>query len=113
MAESNEGRSMATPLSDCTIEEQRAVVRFLWAEGVKSAEIHRQMLAQNGACTMHQPKIYECTERFKEGRTSVTDESRPGRPLTSCMDLHIRRVDALIREDRLTLAHVAQVQLAW
>jgi hypothetical protein len=61
---------MAAPLSDCTIEEQRAVVRFLWAEGVKFAEIHRRMLAQYGARTMHQRKIYEWIERFKEGRTS-------------------------------------------
>jgi hypothetical protein len=45
---------MAAPLSDCTIGEQRAVVRLLWAEGVKSAKIHRLMLAQYGARTMHQ-----------------------------------------------------------
>jgi hypothetical protein len=63
MAESNKGRSTATPLSDCTIEEQRAVVRFLWAEGVKSAEIHRRMLAQYGACTIYQRKIYEWKEQ--------------------------------------------------
>jgi hypothetical protein len=44
---------MATPLSDCTIEEQSTIVRFLWAEGDKSAEIHRRMLAQYGAGTMH------------------------------------------------------------
>jgi hypothetical protein len=66
---------MAAPLSDCTIEEQHTVVRFLWAEGVKSAEIHCRMLAQYGARTMHQQKIYEWIERFKEGRTSVMDES--------------------------------------
>jgi hypothetical protein len=80
MAESKEGRSIAAPLRDCTIEEQHTVVCFLWAEGVKSAEIHPRMLAQYGARTMHQRKIYEWIERFKEGRTSVTDESRPGRP---------------------------------
>jgi hypothetical protein len=57
---------MAAPLGDCTIEEQRAVVRFLWAEGVKSADIHRRMLAQYGTRTMHQRNIYEWTERFKE-----------------------------------------------
>jgi hypothetical protein len=66
---------MADPLSNCNIEKQRAIVRFLWAEGVKSAEIHRHMLAQYGARAMHQRKIYEWTERFKEGKTSVTDES--------------------------------------
>jgi transposase len=62
---------------------------------------------------MHQRNIYEWIERFKEGRTSVTDESRPGRPSTSRTDQHIQRVDVLIREDRrLTLARVAQVWLA-
>jgi hypothetical protein len=30
---------MATPLSICTEEEQHAVIRFLWAEGVPGAEI--------------------------------------------------------------------------
>jgi transposase len=99
MAESNECRSIAAPLSDCTIEEQRAVVRFLWAEKIKSAEIHRRMLAQYGARTMHQRNIYEWIGRFKEGRTSVTDESRHGRPSTSRTDQHIQRVDALITED--------------
>jgi hypothetical protein len=73
---------MAAPLSDCTIEKQRAIVRFLWAEGVKSAANHRRMLAQYGARTKHQRKIYEWIERVKEGRTSVMDESRPDRPST-------------------------------
>jgi hypothetical protein len=63
---------------------------------------------------MHQRKIYEWIERFKERRTSVTDESRPCRPSTWGTDQHIQRVDALIREDGwLTLAHAAQVRLAW
>jgi hypothetical protein len=90
---------MAASLSDYTIKEQRTVVHFLWAEGVKSVELHRQMLPQYGARTMYQRKIYEWIECFKEGRTSVTDESQPGRPSTSCTDQHIQRVDALIRED--------------
>src|SRR5215510_1953463 len=34
------GENMDTPLQDCTIEEQRGIVRFLWAEGVKPVEIH-------------------------------------------------------------------------
>jgi hypothetical protein len=72
---------------------------------------HRRILAQYGARTMHQRKIYEWIERFKEVRTSVTDESRPS---TSRTDQHIQRVDALIREGRrLTLARVAQVRLVW
>jgi hypothetical protein len=94
--------------------EERAVVRFLWAEGVKSAEIRRRMLAQYGAGTMHQRNIYEWIEWWNEGRTSVTDESGPGHASTSRTDQHVQRVDALIREDRqLTLALVAEVRPTW
>jgi hypothetical protein len=88
-------------------------VRFLWAEVVKFAEIHRRKLTEYGARTLHQRKIYEWIKCFKKGRTSVTDESRPGRPSTSRKDQHIQRVDTLIRENRrLKLASVA-VRLAW
>jgi len=80
---SNEGENVDAPLQDCTIEEQRGVVRFLWAEGVRPVEIHRRMLAQYRQSTMSQRKVYEWMERFKSGRTRVTDEGRTGRPSTS------------------------------
>ena len=64
---SNKGENMDVPLQDCTIGEQRGVVRFLWAEGVKPVEIHRRMLAQYGQRTMSQRKVYEWVERFKSG----------------------------------------------
>ena len=79
---SNEGENLDPPLQDCTIEE-RGVVRFLWAQGVKPVEIHRRTLAQCGQSTMSQRKVYEWVERFKSGRTRVTDEGRSGRPSTS------------------------------
>ena len=74
---------MDAPLQDCTIEEQCDIVRFLWAEGVKLVEIHRRMLAHYGQSTMSQRKVYEWVERFKSGRTRVTDEDCSGRPSTS------------------------------
>jgi len=74
---------MDPTLQDCTIVEQRGVVRFLWAEGAKPVEIHRRMLAQYGKSTMSQRKVYEWVERFKSSRTRVTDEGLSGRPSTS------------------------------
>jgi len=74
---------MDVPLQDCTIEEQRGVVRFVWAEEVKPVEIHRRMLAQYGQSTLSRRKVYEWVERFKSGRTCATDEGRSGRPSTS------------------------------
>ena len=78
---SNEGENTDASLQDCTIEEQRGVVRFLWA-GVNPVEIHRRMLAQHGQSTMSQRKVYEWVESFKSCRTRVTDEGRSGRPST-------------------------------
>ena len=46
-------------------------------------EIHRRMLAECGQSTVSQRKVYEWVERFKSGRTRVTDEGRSGRPSTS------------------------------
>jgi len=80
---SNEGENIDHPLQDCNIEEQRGVVRFLWAEGVKPVEIHRRRLARYGQSTVSQRKVYEWVERFKSGRTRVTDEGRSGRPSAS------------------------------
>ena len=73
---------MDFPSQDRTIEEQRGVVLFVWAEGVKPVEIHRRMLAQYGQSTMSQRKVNDWVERFKSGRTRVTDEGRSGRPST-------------------------------
>ena len=73
---------MDAPLQDCTIEEQRGVVRFLWEE-VKPVEIHLRMLVEYGQITMSQRKVYEWVERFKSVRKCVTDEGRSGRPSTS------------------------------
>jgi hypothetical protein len=39
---------MEAPLSICTKEEMRGVIRFLFAEGVKPVEIIRRMQAQYG-----------------------------------------------------------------
>ena len=58
---SNEGENMDVPLQDCTIEEQRGVVRFLWAE------IHRRMLVQYGQRSMILRMVYEWVERLKSG----------------------------------------------
>lgn len=73
---------MVIPLSDCNIEEQRTIVRFLWVEAGKHKKIHHRVLAQYGTHSMNQQKVYGWVERFEAGRTSVTDVSRSGRSIT-------------------------------
>jgi hypothetical protein len=70
------GINMAGPLSVSTKEEQRAVIRFLWAEGVPGAEIHRRLAAQYGNSALPQRSVHEWIAMFKNGCTSVTDDER-------------------------------------
>ena len=99
---------MVAPLQDCTIEEQRGIVWFLWVEGVKPVGIHHRMLAQYGQSTMSQRKVYEWVERSKSGRTRVTDEGHSGWPSTSRTQDHIDRAYAMIRDNRqITVSEVA------
>lgn len=80
---------MASPLEDCTLEEQRSVIRFLVAEGVKPSEIFSRMLIQYGKSCMNRANFYKWVDRFKSGRTSVGDEPRCGRPVEIAISLKI------------------------
>ena len=44
---------MAAPLEDATHEEQRSMIRFLVAEGVKPSEVYRTMSVQYGTKEMY------------------------------------------------------------
>jgi len=52
---------MVAPLSTCTVEEQRSVIRFLWSEGVKLSEIYRRMKVQYGAIGLSLVWTYDRT----------------------------------------------------
>jgi hypothetical protein len=62
---------MEAPLSICTKEEMRGVIRFLFAEGVKPVEIICRMQAQYGNNCLSCSKIYGWIDHFKKRRTSV------------------------------------------
>jgi hypothetical protein len=84
---------MEAPLSICTKEEMWGVIRFLFAERVKPVEINRRMQAQYGGNCLQRSKIYEWTDHFKKGRTSVCDEERSGRPSKSRTENNIQAVE--------------------
>ena len=71
---------MAASLEDVTHEEQRVVIGFLAAEGVKPSEVYRRMSAQFGSSCLNQRNVYKWIERFKDGHTSIKYEPRQGRP---------------------------------
>ena len=53
--------------------EIRGVIRFLQAEGVSAAEIHRRMSAIYGPKCMDASVVREWCRKFREGRDDVHD----------------------------------------
>ena len=100
---------MDAPLAQCTREEQRAVVRFLWSEGSSGTKIHQRLLAQYGDNALSKTMVYEWIEKFKTGRTSVKHAEGAGRPSTSTSEEKIEQAQQMIlANQRITIDEVAQ-----
>ncbi|GFO02482.1 histone-lysine N-methyltransferase SETMAR [Plakobranchus ocellatus] len=91
---------MATPIKEWSKLEVRAVVRLLFSKGTKTSEIHKQIAETYGEGAMSRSREYQWCTWFGEGRTSLGDEPKSGRPKTSTNEENSTRVDELIRCDR-------------
>jgi hypothetical protein len=55
-------------LEVCTTEEQRCVVRFLWAKGLNAMDIRKQMFpVYGGKCSSHNA-VHNWVKKFSQGR---------------------------------------------
>jgi hypothetical protein len=57
---------MATELEKCVTEEQRSVVRFLWAKGQNANDIHKEMFPVYGGKCLSRKTIYSWVEKFSQ-----------------------------------------------
>ncbi|GFO06062.1 cytochrome c oxidase assembly protein cox15-like protein [Plakobranchus ocellatus] len=74
---------MAIPIKEWSKLEVRAVVRFLFSKGTKPSEIHKQIAETYGEGAMPRSRVYQWCTWFGEGRTSLGDDPKSGRPKTS------------------------------
>lgn len=65
------------------IEEQRVCVKFCFKLGKSSSETFELLQQAFGDNVLSRTTCFEWFKRFKEGRTSVKDNERPGRPSTN------------------------------
>lgn len=79
--------------------EVRAVIRFLLAQNVSAADIHRQLCTVYGPNVMSEGVVRQWVRFFKSGRTNIHDEERSGRPSVVSNDL-VKKVDEKVRENR-------------
>jgi len=62
-----------------------------------------------GDNAMKKTEVYKWVKRFSEGRDSVTDEERSGRPATSRTEENIAKIHQIMRENRrLTVRSIAE-----
>ena len=90
---------MSARFSVCTKEKQRSVIRFLWAEGLRGAEIHARLCTRYGDKALPRRSVYEWIEMLKNGRTNLKDAERSGRPSTSTTDEKLEEARAIILTD--------------
>ncbi|GFS03036.1 histone-lysine N-methyltransferase SETMAR [Elysia marginata] len=70
---------------------------FLFSKGIRLSEIHKQIAEAYGEGAMSRSRVYQWCTWFGEGRTSLNDELKFGRPKTSANEENTTRVDELIK----------------
>ena len=85
--------------------EQRTNIKFLVKLGKSGNKKLGQVYGDNA---MKKTAVYKWVKRFSEGRESVTDEERSGRPATSRTEENIAKIRQIVRENhRLTVRSIA------
>jgi len=86
--------------------EQCVVMKFLVNEGVKPADIYRRLQAQYSDERLSRCKTFEWCKRFKDGRTSVSDDpGRGGSQPTAFIPVNIQHMECLILDNRCITCH--------
>ena len=76
--------------------EQRACIKFCFKLG-KTIECYEMLKTAFGEQAMGRSQTFQWFSRFKAGRTSIDDDERSGRPVSSSIPEMIERVCQIIR----------------
>ena len=88
---------------------QRTIIFFLWKEGCAPSKIAERLATVFEDRALKRSTVYEWIAKFKNGRTSLEDSPRPGRPVSSCTPENVNRVKACIIEDRrMTISEISE-----
>ena len=81
-------------------EEQRVVIKFCCKVDFSVAKSVKPIQKAYGDAALSRTTIFEWNKRFGEGRESVKNDERSGRPTTSRTDDNIAAFDKMFKEDR-------------
>ena len=82
------------------LKEQRFTVKFCVKLGKSTTETFAMLNTIYGDVAMKRATSFRWYKRFKNGRLSVEDDERSGRPSTSTDDPHIDKINSRVRANR-------------
>jgi hypothetical protein len=82
------------------LEEQRPIVRFLWAKVHNAEDIHEEIFPVYSGKCLSRKAVHNWVEKFSEGRSKVTVDARLGRPIEIATGANMQQVEKLIGADR-------------
>jgi hypothetical protein len=91
------------------VKEQRICIKFCFILGKMVSETHRMLKEALGDNVLGQTQTNEWFKRFKNGRMSVDDEERFGRPSTVTTTENMAKVREAILEGRRTIHDVCNI----
>jgi len=100
----------AARMSGLELREQRTNIKFLVKLGKSGNEIREVLVQVCRDNAMKKTAVYKWVKRFTEGRESVTDEERSGRPATSRTEENIAKVRQIVRENHRQLTDRSRVE---
>ncbi|KAJ4427673.1 hypothetical protein ANN_25322 [Periplaneta americana] len=89
--------------------EQRVNIKFCYKLGKTATETHGMLVQVYGEEAVSRKCVYEWFKRFRDGKETIEDEPRSGRPSTSRTPEMIEKVRQMLAQDRrLTLRLIAE-----
>ena len=84
--------------------EQRTNIKFCVKLGKMATETFNMLLEVYSNSCMSWTRVFEWHKQFVDGRLSVEDDAKPGRPCSVKTDVNIKKVQELVRTNcRLTI----------
>ena len=87
-------------MASASREDQRSVIRFLAIQGEPAANIHAKLMNVYGSHALSDSASQKRKRKFGEGRESVRDLARAGRPRTMVIVTNVAKVEEMVMANR-------------